>query len=346
MSFPLMLKLTSWKNTYFFVVTPTASAPLLYLYIRSFKERITWKKALPHLSWYFIFLVPAYLNLHALAEEFPDATEIPKEAFHKPSIIIFNYLRLAQSVCYYFLARRTLMRYQRSIKQLFSETSNFDLQWTRYLVNGFLLIISFGIVFFSLMVRYPEHFNELLLVNMTIATPYIYLATYKGVLQPSIWQLQAGKYKAELEEEMHGAADFDLQKSGPAIADVVKTRERDDRLSGLVGKIVGLMEQDKIYQETELTLQNLADKLQAPSYQVSQAINDGMNKTFYDLINHYRVEEAKRLLLDPKNSNYTILSVGFEAGFNSKTTFNTVFKKFTGQTPTDYRAKKMAASAE
>jgi len=52
------------------------------------------------------------------------------------------------------------------------------------------------------------------------------------------------------------------------------------------------------------------------------------------------VQEAKRLLLDSKNKNFTILSVGFEAGFNSKTTFNTVFKKFTGLTPTEYREKQ------
>ena len=69
-----------------------------------------------------------------------------------------------------------------------------------------------------------------------------------------------------------------------------------------------------------------------------------MKKNFYDLINGYRVEEAKRLLLDSKNMNYTILSVGFEAGFNSKTTFNTVFKKFTGLAPTDYRDKQKAAA--
>jgi AraC-like DNA-binding protein len=65
-----------------------------------------------------------------------------------------------------------------------------------------------------------------------------------------------------------------------------------------------------------------------------------MNKTFYDLVNGYRVEEAKRLLLNPNNRSFTILSVGFEAGFNSKTTFNTVFKKFTGLTPTDFRERQ------
>ena len=104
------------------------------------------------------------------------------------------------------------------------------------------------------------------------------------------------------------------------------------------------MEKEKIFQEPELTLQTLADKISIPSYQVSQAINDGLQKSFYDLVNGYRVEEAKRLLIDSKTSNYTILSVGFEAGFNSKTTFNTVFKKFTGLTPTEFRDKQRELS--
>jgi AraC-like DNA-binding protein len=62
-----------------------------------------------------------------------------------------------------------------------------------------------------------------------------------------------------------------------------------------------------------------------------------LNKTFYDLVNGYRVEEAKRLLLDPKSKNNKILAIAFDSGFNSKTTFNTVFKKFTGFTPSDFK---------
>lgn len=68
-----------------------------------------------------------------------------------------------------------------------------------------------------------------------------------------------------------------------------------------------------------LPCRNWQKKLDHPSHQVSQAINEGMNKNFYDLVNGYRVEKAKRLLLNLKNRNYTILSVGFEAGFNSNT---------------------------
>ena len=116
----------------------------------------------------------------------------------------------------------------------------------------------------------------------------------------------------------------------------------NSRTAAITSRVIELMEKEKYYQEPELTLQNLADKLHVPAYQVSQAINEGLKKNFYDLVNGYRIEEAKRLLLDPNNNNYTILSVGFEAGFNSKTTFNTVFKKFTGLTPTEFRSNWQA----
>jgi YesN/AraC family two-component response regulator len=111
----------------------------------------------------------------------------------------------------------------------------------------------------------------------------------------------------------------------------------DSRIKEIITKVLEAMDIEKLYQEPELTLQELSARLKFPSHQVSQAINEGMKKSFYDLVNGYRVDEARRLLLDSKNRNFTILSVGFEAGFNSKTTFNTVFKKFTGQTPTEYR---------
>jgi AraC-like DNA-binding protein len=114
----------------------------------------------------------------------------------------------------------------------------------------------------------------------------------------------------------------------------------DRRIYELAERVVALLENEKLYEEPELTLRGLAEKLETPTYLLSQAINEGLQKTFYDLVNGYRVEEAKRLLLDSRNRNYTILSVGFEAGFNSKTTFNTVFKKFTGLTPTEFRDSK------
>lgn len=295
---------------------------------------------LPHLIWFFLFFFIAYWNLSILRNKYPDIKELPAEVLNQPNIIIVQYVRFAQQLLYYFLARRTLLSYQRSIRHMFSEISRIDLQWARFLVNGFLILICAFMVIFPLMRRFPEEFNTLLLLNMAIATPYIYLAVYKGVLQPTIWQVQTGIKKETVEERIQEAEEIENDNTEVQKPKTPKARLSAAKINELVEKITRLMEKEKLYQETELTLQQLADKLQVPAYQVSQALNEGMKKNFYDLINGYRVEEAKRLLLDSKNMNYTILSVGFEAGFNSKTTFNTVFKKFTGLTPTEYRDKQ------
>src|SRR4030095_6648645 len=195
----------------------------------------------------------------------------------------------------------------------------------------------FILVFFVF--KFPEIFSLLILINTLIITPYIYIVTLKGIGQPTLWQIQRDKGKEEVEKEIVNAEAIDSLKNENK--DQSFTRGLPEgKATEIISRILLLMEKDRLYQEPELTLQALSDKLGIPSYQVSQVINDGLKKNFYDLVNNYRVEEAKRLLLHPKNVNYTVLSVGFEAGFNSKTTFNTVFKKFTGLTPTEYRDKQ------
>ena len=338
MSLPFIMKIIGWQNSFFIQPLPFLTGPFLYLYLRSFKETLTWRKVLPHLIWFVLFFFIAYWNISGLRNKYADAKDLPAEVLNSPRIIIVQYVRFAQQLLYYFLARKTLLSYQHSIRQLFSEISRIDLHWTRFLVNGFLILICAFMVIFPLMRRYPEEFNTLLFLNMAIATPYIYLAVYKGVLQPTIWQVQPGIKKETVEEKIH-----EIEEVENTIDQKPKTQKaklNPEKIKELIGKMELLMEKEKLFQETELTLQQLALKLNVPTYQVSQALNDGMKKNFYDLVNSYRVEEAKRLLLDPGNTNYTILSVGFEAGFNSKTTFNTVFKKFTGFTPTEFRDRQ------
>jgi AraC-like DNA-binding protein len=342
MSLPFLMKALGWQNSFFIQPLPLLTGPLVYLYLRSFKEKLGWKKVVPHLLWFFLFFFVAWWNISMLKSKYPDSEELPAGALNQPSIIIVQYVRFAQQILYYFLARKTLLIYQRSIRQLFSETSRIDLKWAKFLINGFLFLVCFFMVIFPLMRHYPEQFSTLLFLNMAIATPYIYLAFYKGILQPTIWQLQPEMKREIMQEEIQEAEKIDAVKNELPVSKTVKPGLSNDKINELKAKITALMVEDKLYQETELTLQQLAGKLNVPAYQVSQTLNEGMKKNFYDLVNGYRVEEAKRLLLDSRNSNFTILSVGFEAGFNSKTTFNTVFKKFTGLTPTEYKNKQRA----
>jgi AraC-like DNA-binding protein len=344
MSIPFIIKTIGWQNSFFMQPLPVLAGPLLYFYMRSFKETLTWRKVIPHLIMFVLFFCVAYWNISMLKDKYPAGGEVPPGVLNQPSIVIVQYVRFAHQLLYYFLARKTLLAYQRSIRHLFSEISRFDLQWGKFLVNGYLILICSFMVIFPLMRRYPEEFTSLLLLNMAVATPYIYLAVYKGILQPTIWQVQPEIKKEIVEEEIHEAEEIDSESLLLPQPKPVKAKLSTDKINELTEKVMLLMDKEKIFQETELTLQQLAQRLNVPTYQVSQTLNDGMKKNFYDLVNGYRVEEAKRLLLDPKNTNYTILSVGFEAGFNSKTTFNTVFKKFTGLTPTDFRKKELNSS--
>jgi AraC-like DNA-binding protein len=340
MGLSIFMRVAHWQSSFFMQPMPLLMGPCLWFYVRSFSETITWRKAWPHLIPFVFLFFPAYFNIAHYAAKYPNERIVPREALHSPIAIIANYGKFLQSLIYIYLSYRTLVSYQKSIRQLFSNITRINLDWIRLLIFGFLVLVLSAIAILSIMLNFHQYFTILLLTSNALTTIYIYLATYKGLLQPTIWQVQPGVTKEKAEAEMQEAEKLDMKNSLPEESKTVRSGLNQGKMDEIVSKINFLLEKEKIYQESELTLQQLADKLQTPTYLVSQAINDGTNKNFYELINGYRVDEAKKLLLDPKNRNFTILSVAFEAGFNSKTTFNTVFKKFTGQTPTDFRESR------
>ena len=341
LTIPFILETFTWQNSFIAEPFPLLLGPFLYLYTRSFKEKITWQKAMPHLLFFAVYFFIAYWYHTYLQKKYADTKDITGEMMKNPLAIFFALLKIGWYILYYFLIRRTLHLYQRSIRQLFSETSRIDLNWAKWLKNGTIILILITAVIYGFMFIYPVQYSLLLFINMAIVTPYLYIVAYKGITQSTLWQ-NSGMSKQVIKAEMRNAQTIELDKSNGEKQRVQKSGLNKEKIDAIVSKITLAMEREKLYQETELNLQHLSQKLEYPAHYVSQAINEGMNKNFYDLINSYRVEEAKRLLLDPRNNNYTILSIGFEAGFNSKTTFNTVFKKFAGVTPTEFRSQQVA----
>lgn len=104
-------------------------------------------------------------------------------------------------------------------------------------------------------------------------------------------------------------------------------------------KLTYILEIEKIYQEDNLSLNSLAEKLSVSPRFLSWLINNRMNTNFYNLINQYRVEEAKKLLVSKQYSENAILRIAYDVGFNSKSAFNRAFKKITKITPSDYKKK-------
>lgn len=102
-------------------------------------------------------------------------------------------------------------------------------------------------------------------------------------------------------------------------------------------QLLGIMEAKKPYLEPELSLRTLAEQLDLPPNQLSQLLNEGFDQNFSEFVNAYRLEAFKQKVADPTKQSLTLLALAYESGFNSKTVFNTYFKKTMGQTPNQYR---------
>jgi AraC-like DNA-binding protein len=123
--------------------------------------------------------------------------------------------------------------------------------------------------------------------------------------------------------------------------DLEVVKEKPKRLSAeqvanLSAQLSSLMENGKLFLDNELNLPTVAEKLGISIHEASFLINETAKDNFYNFINKYRVEEAKKLLASSKMDELNILGIAYESGFNSKTTFNTTFKRVVGISPSQY----------
>jgi len=113
----------------------------------------------------------------------------------------------------------------------------------------------------------------------------------------------------------------------------------DFQIQKYTDDLTTIMNNDKPYLNPSLTIDNLSTQLDLNSWDLSRLINDRFGQNFFNFINGFRIVEAKRLLSDSSDGKKTVLEILYEVGFNSKSAFNTAFKKHTGMTPTDYKRK-------
>ena len=129
----------------------------------------------------------------------------------------------------------------------------------------------------------------------------------------------------------------DLKPIEEVISEEKSSPEIDEEKNKQIYSLKEFMIKNEPYLDSSLTIQNLAEQVEMPVKELSALINLYMNKHFFDFINEYRIEKAKEILKDPSKKELTILEILYEVGFNSKSSFSTSFKKYTGTTPTDFR---------
>jgi len=122
------------------------------------------------------------------------------------------------------------------------------------------------------------------------------------------------------------------------MSDVELKRQKD--------RLLQVFEKQALYLNPELRLSDLGDALGIRPYRVSETLSRGLQTSFYDLVNSYRIAKAKELLASPDSAHLNLLGIAMESGFRSKSVFNEVFKRVTGKTPSEYRALEMTESPD
>ena len=159
-------------------------------------------------------------------------------------------------------------------------------------------------------------------------TFFAFVFSFYGYKQPGIFSEihTESKYhrgKISLRED----ADPKYEKSGLKNTDARKYLDR----------LLKYMEEKKPYLDVDLSIHDVSDELGIPRHYLTQVINGILGKNFYTFINEYRIDEVKKLLSDRDYSKYTLTAIAYEAGFNSKSSFNSVFKSATGMTPSQFK---------
>lgn len=104
-------------------------------------------------------------------------------------------------------------------------------------------------------------------------------------------------------------------------------------------RLLRLMEEEKPYLDPDMSVIKMAKKMEVSKEHISQVVNRHFYMNFNQFLNKYRIEEAKKRLRDPAENRFVVLKIAYDVGFNSKSTFNTAFKKLTGMSPSRYREK-------
>lgn len=231
---------------------------------------------------------------------------------------LFFPLTMILAVFYIVQSYRILYKYQLYIYSHYSYTDNIDLQWLKTLIvltiSVWLIMIFFGIIFKQIHQFFSIH--DIVLITASLS---IFAIGYFGFLRSDVFLLRDITYT------------IDLNNESKIHKEVIVT---DKKSSAEIEMILRYMETEKPWLENKLSIKDLADQLQMQTYHLSNLINNHLNKNFFDFVNEYRVNEVKEQLRI--NDQFTILAIAYECGFNSKSSFNRIFKNTTGTTPSEY----------
>lgn len=242
-------------------------------------------------------------------------------------------LGIISGLVYNLLGLYKLLNYQKQIKNRFSFTEKISLNWLFQLSVVLLAIWLVGSVtgFLVRFFDYPIPINWL----FAFVPLFIFYLGFYGIKQKIIYSSE--KETSKIKRKLKQIQSDKLQQ--PTKIKYGKSNLRNNDMERISTFLSEAVVSQKLYLNPTLTLSYLSAKTNIPEHHITQTLNEYCNQNFHDFVNQHRVEEFKNRVILPENSSYSLLGIAFDCGFNSKASFNRIFKKFTSQTPSEYKKK-------
>ncbi len=317
---------------------PLLNGPFLYTYVYSLTDRenkLKKRYLLHFLPFLFVVFFLTHNVLFGIQEEslrFYDSVIFMKSS----SILLrfFNMVILLSMPAYMIACLFLLKRFHKLIKNNLSSIDKLTLHWLTLIVSGFGVVwlsVSGLHIYVNIFSKSPEFINSYVFLSYAV---FVFFIGYNGFRQSFAFSNLPVAIIAITEK-----------KSGLVIQDTeVKEKYsqsglKPEQAEKIHSRLLTFMETQKPFTDNTLSLVKLAELMDISPYYLSQVLNEYQKQNFYDFVNFYRVEEFKKQINDPRNKSFTLLSIAYACGFNSKASFNRIVKNVTGKVPSQLKEK-------
>ncbi|MFI5152333.1 MAG: helix-turn-helix domain-containing protein [Chitinophagales bacterium] len=313
--------LAGWGNC-----LPLLFGPLLYLYTQAVlieNFRFNTRKWLHFLPFIMAFLALEFFWLQQPINEQLNILEdilarrLPDSIYLSSSIIFIQFL------LYIIVSIQLIRKYKKQVAEKFSDYNRINLNWLYSTIIFFTVLMSISMLNGWLgLTAFAQYYYIAFTVILFAMLIFVNKVVLTAMRNPDFFGLEEEKPEAE-------GPPVSTKYASSSLVNSEKQR--------ILQVILQYMDNEKPWLEPELTIDQLAADLAIRSKILSQVINETLHQNFFDFINRYRIEEAMRLLNNPPDKKITVLEVLYQVGFNSKSSFNTLFKKHTGLTPSEFK---------
>jgi len=311
---------------------PMLGAPLLFLYILALTgHQVSWKRIALHLGVYVLYVALFFILQQKDSIDLAAANGYFELSENPPQWMQYYAIPLAISGLVYCIWDLLLLRkHRQNIVALFSFDEKINLKWVSYVVYSYLVlfVLASFLIFGAIQFQLFSIENAFALVGITLSLMLIAFGFY-GFRQTAIFS----------NIDLQTISSIDLENDISEKAAYSKSGLTPERIKNLANRLTENMETEKPFLDEDLNLSLLAEQSEISQPHLSQVINQHFQMNFYDFVNRYRVEEAKKKLSSSDFDHLSVLGIAFECGFKSKSSFNRYFKKYTGASPSAFKNK-------